>query len=174
MSFLNPSINPTVQHSIVVSIGDMAVSGELNSVLSTYAIGTCVGVVVCDSKSGVGGMLHFVLADSSLCREKAKKRPAMFADTGIPELLKEFEKNRGSLVHAKILLAGGASVLGGSSSFDVGKKNIEAAKRIMKEEGLNVAVEDLGGVNNRTLYFNLESGDVTIKTPAGSKTISLK
>ena len=174
MPLLNPSINTPVKHTIIVSVGDMDISKDFNSILSTYAIGTCIGFVLFDLEAKIGGLLHLMLADSSLSPEKAKKRPAMFADTGISFLLNEFEKRGGDLSRSNILLAGGASVLVGSDYFNVGKKNIETVKKIIKKRGLEVAVEDLGGVNNRTLHFNIGTGYVTIKTPVGTKTVSLR
>ena len=73
---------------LIVGISDLKVSNNPGDVLVTYALGSCIGVAVYDPKARVGGLLHFMLPDSSLDANKAKATPAMFADTGIPLLFK--------------------------------------------------------------------------------------
>ena len=73
---------------LIVGISDLKVSNNPTDVLITYALGSCIGVAVFDPKARVGGLLHFMLPDSSLDANKAKTTPAMFADTGITLLFK--------------------------------------------------------------------------------------
>ena len=73
---------------LIVGISDIKVSNNVNDVIVTYALGSCIGVVVYDPMAKVGGMLHYMLPDSTLDQNKAKNNPAMFADTGIPLLFK--------------------------------------------------------------------------------------
>ena len=73
---------------IIVGISDLKVSNNPEDALVTYALGSCIGVAVFDPKAKVGGLLHFMLPDSSLDANKAKSTPAMFADTGIIALFK--------------------------------------------------------------------------------------
>ena len=68
---------------LIVGISDLKVSNNPGDVLITYALGSCIGVAVFDPKARVGGLLHFMLPDSTLDANKAKTTPAMFADTGI-------------------------------------------------------------------------------------------
>jgi chemotaxis protein CheD len=77
-------------NQIVVGISDLKVSGNAGDILITYALGSCVGVAVYDPVGKVGGLLHFMLPDSSIDETKAKRNPAMFADTGIPLLFKSW------------------------------------------------------------------------------------
>ena len=69
---------------VVIGVGDMAVSNNTQVTLSTYALGSCIGVVAYDPVVKVGGILHMMLPDSSISPEKAVQQPAMFADTGLP------------------------------------------------------------------------------------------
>ena len=71
---------------VVVGMSDMRVSNDTKDVLITYSLGSCIGIAVHDPMAGVGGILHFMLPDSSLDRAKALKNPFIFADTGIPAL----------------------------------------------------------------------------------------
>ena len=69
---------------IVVGISDMKVSNKPGDVLVTYSLGSCIGVVLWDPVAKVGGLLHYMLPDSSLDKDKAQDKPFMFADSGIP------------------------------------------------------------------------------------------
>ncbi|MDD5531533.1 MAG: chemotaxis protein CheD [Syntrophales bacterium] len=73
---------------LVVGVADLKVSDNPHDILVTYALGSCIGVAVFDPVSKVGGLIHFMLPDSTLDPEKAREKPAMFADTGIPMLFK--------------------------------------------------------------------------------------
>ena len=51
---------------VVVGVGDCRVATRPFGFIATYALGSCVGVVVYDWKSRVGGLLHAMLPDSSI------------------------------------------------------------------------------------------------------------
>jgi len=60
---------------VIVGVGDCRVSNDPESMLVTYALGSCIAVMIHDSIAGVGGLLHFMLPESSLDRAKAEKNP---------------------------------------------------------------------------------------------------
>ena len=71
---------------LTVGVGDCKVSDVAEAALATYALGSCIGLAIYDPVAKVGGLLHFMLPESSLNPEKASEYPFMFADTGIPQL----------------------------------------------------------------------------------------
>ena len=71
---------------LTVGVGDCKVSDCAESVLATYALGSCIAVAIHDPVAAVAGLLHFMLPESSLNPDKAGQNPFMFADTGIPLL----------------------------------------------------------------------------------------
>ena len=71
---------------VTVEISDFKISAEPEDVLVTYALGSCIAVMVHDPVRKAAGMIHYMLPLSETSLEKAKVRPAMFADTGIPLL----------------------------------------------------------------------------------------
>lgn len=73
---------------VVIGISDLKVSNKADDVLVTYALGSCIAVAIYDPRAKVGGLLHYMLPDSTLDLNKAKATPGMFADTGIPLLFK--------------------------------------------------------------------------------------
>lgn len=160
-------------NSIVVPVGHLAVTEDSNALLSTYALGTCIGLVVYDCNIKVAGLLHFMLPDSYLSPKKAKERPSMFADVGIVALLEQLRQINASVQNMKICLVGGASCLTENDIFKIGEKNLMAAHEVLSKKGLKVDFEDCGGRNNRSLCLEVKTGLLTTKTTKESKTIDL-
>jgi chemotaxis protein CheD len=76
----------------IVGVADMKVSNNSKESIITYSLGSCIGLVVYDPIARVGGMLHYMLPESSIDKNKAEQRHYMFADSGIPRLIKEAYK----------------------------------------------------------------------------------
>jgi chemotaxis protein CheD len=169
-----PTIAALFVQRVVVGVGDMAVSNNTGVVLSTYALGSCIGVVAYDATLRAGGLLHFMLPDSSISPEKANSQPAMFADTGFPRLLRSLAGLRVNPANLRVYLAGGAGVISGSDAFRIGERNITAAKQWVQKLGISVVAADVGGINNRTLHLNVSNGELTMKSPVATRTLTLR
>lgn len=169
----SPTISSFFAQRVVVGVGDMAVSNNGQVTLSTYALGSCIGVVAYDPVTKVGGILHLMLPESALSPEKAVSQPAMFADTGLPLLFRALMGLKGERGRLRLCLAGGASVLSGPDSFKIGDRNVAAAKGFLTRNGFAVRHSATGGTVNRTLHLEIGTGAVTLKTPDGTSSISL-
>lgn len=154
---------------IIVGISDLKVSGNIDDVLITYALGSCIGVAVYDPRVRVGGLLHFMLPDSSIDSNKAKVNPAMFADTGIPFLFKSCYRLGAEKRRMIVKIAGGAKIMDDANYFRIGQKNITALRKIFWKNNVLIDGEDTGKSNNRTVQLNISTGRVVIKTPDGLK-----
>jgi len=168
-----PTLPSLFQQKIVVGVGDLAVSNSSSANLATYALGSCVGIVIYDKEVRAGGLIHIMMPDSTLSPEKAAKQPAMFADTGLPVMFRNLSGLRAERRRMKAFVAGGASVISGSDMFKIGERNLLAVKKLMSALGIPVSRADVGGVNNRTLFLNVGTGEVTMKTPLGTSKLSL-
>jgi chemotaxis protein CheD len=133
----------------------------------TYALGSCIAVAVYDPVAKVGGLLHFMLPDSTLDAGKAKDTPAMFADTGIPLLFKSCYKLGADKKRMIVKVAGGASILDESNFFRIGQKNIMAMRKIFWNNNVLIDAEDTGKNFNRTVRIDLGTGKVSIKRAGG-------
>jgi chemotaxis protein CheD len=149
---------------IVVGISDVKVSNNINDTLVTYALGSCIGVAVYDPMVKVGGLLHFMLPDSSLDAKKAGENPTMFADTGIPILFKACYKLGADKKRMVVKVAGGASILDDANFFRIGQKNITAMKKLFWKNNVLLNGEDTGSNYNRTVYVHVSTGKVFVKT----------
>lgn len=151
--------------TIFVGVGGIGVARTKGEVLKTMALGSCVAVVVLDPQTHMVGMDHVALPESSIAPERAHERPGYFADTGIPALLDAMAKagaHRASLV---VKLVGGAAVLDPNSTFNIGKRNALAIKKILWGQRMGALAEELGGTISRTVTVDVEKGRVVISSP---------
>jgi chemotaxis protein CheD len=169
----SPSISALFAQRVVVGVGDMGVSNNPQITLSTYALGSCVAVVAYDPMAKSGGLLHLMLPDSTISPGKAQSQPAMFADTGLPLLFRSLQGLRADFSRTRIFLAGGANVLCDADTFRIGERNIIAASDYLRRNGFRIWHTALGGTINRTVHLNVGSGDITLKTPAGTESVTL-
>lgn len=149
--------------NITVGVADMKVSNDPEAVLVTYSLGSCIGIAVYDPAVRVAGILHFMLPDSSLDPAKAKKKPFMFADTGIPPLFKEAYNLGAEKRRMRIIVVGGAQVLDQQGFFNIGKRNHMAVRKIFWKNKAMVSYEDVGGNVNRTVKLAVKDGSCLLK-----------
>lgn len=153
---------------LVVGISDIKVSNNPGDVLVTYALGSCICLAVYDPKMKVGGLLHFMLPDSTLDAVKAKETPAMFADTGIPILFKTCYAYGAEKSRMIVKVAGGASILDDANYFRIGQKNITAMRKIFWRNNVMIEAEDTGKNCNRTVRLDISNGKCILKSSDGT------
>lgn len=152
--------------NVVVGVGDIAVSNKPGDVVKTYALGSCVAIVIVAPKYKTVGMAHVALPDSSLDGNKAKLKPGYFADTAIPHLLNQFKKlNITKNFEIQIKLAGGASIMDPNGKFNIGKRNVLAIKKILWQYRLGALKEDVGKDYSRTVSVSVDTGEILISSP---------
>ncbi len=154
---------------IIVGVSDLKISNNREDVLITYALGSCIAVVVYDVWIKVGGMLHFMLGNSSLNLQKAKENPAMFADTGVPLLFRSCYKLGAQKKHMTVKIVGGAGVINDNRFFKIGKQNITAVKKILWKNSVIIDGEDTGGDFNRTTELHMATGRVIVRNSSKYK-----
>jgi chemotaxis protein CheD len=151
-----------VHQSLVVDISDLKVSKDPNVELITYSLGSCIGVAVWDPEARVGGMLHYMLAESRLAPSKAKSKPAMFAETGIPMLFRSVYALGGVKRRLIVKVAGGAAMFETKEEYDIGRHNYIFLRKIFWKNGVLIASEHVGGCISRTMRLHIGTGRVSI------------
>ena len=149
--------------SLIVGISDCRISASPTDLLVTYALGSCIAVTFYDPLAKVGGMLHYMLPDSSLDAAKARENPYMFADTGIANLLEAVGAAGGQKGRLIVRLAGGAQVLDRQGTFQIGKRNCLAARKLLWKAGLLIGGEAVGGMTSRTARLEIATGRMWIR-----------
>jgi chemotaxis protein CheD len=147
---------------LTVGIADVQVSASPEVELVTYGLGSCIAVLAFDPVSRCAGMLHLMLPTSAAAPERARDNPAIFADTGIPLLLRRMQQLRASTRRLVVKLVGGGSLCDESGVFEIGRRNYEAVRRALAEAQVAVLAEDVGGARPRTVRFHVGSGRVQV------------
>ena len=148
---------------LIVGIGELAVSNHPGDVIVTHGLGSCVAVCVFDPEALVAGMLHFLLPESRINRERARVQPGVFADTGIPLLFQTAYQYGLDKRRAIVKLTGGAEVVqSASAAFNTGRRNTLAAKNVLWRNSVFVSALEVGGTSARTLHLSVADGRLRI------------
>ncbi len=152
---------------LIAAISDIKISNNADDVIITYALGSCIGITVYDPVAKVGGLLHYMLPDSMLDEQKAREKPAMFADTGIPLLFKSCYGMGAEKKRMIVSAVGGASILDDANFFRIGQKNIMAMRKIFWKNNVMIKAEDTGSNYNRTVRLEMRMGKVFVRSSRG-------
>lgn len=149
---------------VTVDIADLQVTNDPDSVLVTYALGSCIAVMLYDPTRRVGGMIHYMLPVSATSPQKALERPGMFADSGIPLLFQTMYGLGCQKRDLVVKVAGGSSVLDQNGVFEIGKRNHIVLRKMLWKVGVAITSEDVGGNVSRTARLFVDTGRVTIRS----------
>ncbi len=144
---------------VTVGVGDLKIARSPKTIKTS--LGSCVGVVLYDSKQKIGGMLHLMLPN---CRDRNSKL-SKYADTGIPLLLDlMINEAKANKIALKAKIFGGAKMFTVNSDlFDIGKSNIIETKNILEKAGIKIVASRLGGTKGHQISLDTESGIVQSK-----------
>jgi len=164
---MSPVQLPAPVRPTIVGMADVKVSNTPGDTLITYALGSCLGIVVHDPVARVAGLLHVMLPSSLIDEAKAKLQPAMFVDSGVPLLFKECYRLGARKERMTVSVAGG-SFSGRSASddaFQIGKRNMLTLRKLLWKNGVLIHADDTGGVQqSRTMSIVVSSGLVQLRT----------
>ena len=152
---------------LVVDIAEFVVSKEPDGLLTTYALGSCIAVVLYDPVIQAAGMIHYMLPLSSTNPEKAKVKPAMFADTGVPLLFHSMYGLGSKKEDLVVKVAGGGHLYDDHGLFEIGKRNYTVLRRMLWKTNVLVAAEDVGGSKSRTVSIEVSTGRCVVRSAAG-------
>jgi len=139
--------------------GDFFVSGE-EAVLTTV-LGSCVSACIRDPHSGIGGMNHFMLPDSTADGSQDLESAGRYGTHAMEFLIEGILKLGGNRDDLEVKLFGGGKIVEGMS--DVGLQNIEFVRNYLSSAGIAVAAEDLGLAFPRKINYFVPSGRVMVK-----------
>ena len=153
--------------TIVVGVSEMAISSDPAETLATYALGSCVGVTVYDPIRRVGGMIHCLLPLSGADRRQAERAPCMFVDTGFPLFLQALFDRGVRRDSAEVVVAGASTCMDEKGFFRIGERNLAILRRILWKNGILIAAEETGGRATRSVWLDMATGAVTVRTYEG-------
>ena len=154
-------------NNVVVGISDCRVSGNAGDSLVTYALGSCIAVAIHDPVARVGGLLHYMLPESTLHKERSEESPYMFADSGIPLLFREAYQCGAEKRRLVVRVAGGAQLMEDGEVFNIGKRNYLALRKILWKAGVMIHAEAVGGTVARGVRLEVGTGRMLLREAAG-------
>jgi len=140
--------------------------------LTTFGLGSCVGIALYDRTRKIGGLSHILLPKAPPDETSAS---AKYADTAIGELIGRLTAAGANPRALTAKLAGGASMFarGGGDMMQIGRRNVEMCREILSARVIPVIAEDTGGTVGRTIVFDCETGVLLVRTawPKAEKTL---
>ena len=135
--------------------------------LVTTVLGSCLAVTMHAPKQAIGTICHAFLPDSSEDRRHIDPQVCRYVDTALQNMLESLDKlgiPRRDLVLKMFGGSSGIAVRGMEwSSYNIGRRNIEMARKLLRFARLDLAVEDVGGAQGRKLMFNTGTGEIWLK-----------
>ncbi len=145
-----------------VRMGEIEVSTRTGDELVTRGLGSCIGLALIDRTSGVAGMAHVVLPEST----GTDPEPGKFADLAVPALIARMQAAGAVLRRLEAVLVGGARMFD-LGEMDIGARNAVAVKAGLARAGLTVSAAETGGNRGRTMRLTVGEFAVTVKEAGG-------
>jgi chemotaxis protein CheD len=146
-----------------VGIAELKVARGSGKIV-TLGLGSCVAICAFDPVLKIAGMVHVMLPSS---QGKMEINAAKFGDTALPLLIKEMGNLGANRVRIWLKIAGGAQMFSfgaKENSINIGNRNVEAIEAVCLQMGLSISARMVGGNVGRSVYMDIETGDVEIKT----------
>lgn len=127
-------------------------------------LGSCVSACIRDSKTGIGGMNHFMLPDGGGADKDSPVSESMRYGTYAMEvLINQLLRNGARRENLEAKIFGGGNVLKSFTTTLVGTRNATFVKKFLKDEAIRVVGEDLLDIYPRKVYFFPKTGRVLVK-----------
>lgn len=139
--------------------------GRPGDVLVTLGLGSCVAIMLHDRQAKVGALAHVLLPEPALARDHGNY--AKFASTAVPMLIGEMTALGASARRLEARLAGGASMFATlmvPGSLNMGERNIRAAREALRQAGIPLLGESVGGDFGRSVRFNVGEGSTVVSS----------
>jgi chemotaxis protein CheD len=146
-----------------VGIAEMKVARGSGKII-TLGLGSCVAICAFDQTVKVAGMVHVMLP---VAPGDPTANPAKFGDTAVPLLMNEMRAAGALQGRIWLKIAGGAQMFNfntKNSPINIGLRNVEAIETACLQIGLTIRSRLVGGNVGRSVYMNVETGDVEVKT----------
>lgn len=137
-------------------------------------LGTCLGLALYDQKRKAGGLIHILLPSPLGNTDFQPDTPGKYGSTGIPMLINELIRMGCTTQALKATIAGGAlvgPVSGMDMGLDIGGRSADIARRILKEQGIEILKSETGGFFACTLELDMMTGETKI-APVWEATIA--
>jgi chemotaxis protein CheD len=130
-------------------------------------LGSCISITMWHPRLKQGGMCHYMLPERRA--NSPRRLDGRYADDAIALFMRELLNNRTKPEDYEVKIFGGGRMFQRQrrvempKSMDVGTRNIEAGRRLLREHGFHIRAEHLAGDGHRNVIFDVASGNVWMK-----------
>lgn len=156
---------------VILGIGDHHVSDRQDEIIRTYALGSCIALILYHPAKRLAAMAHVALPASRFGVHQRQDKPGYYADTAIACLLQSLNAlgqnagYSGNGLQAK--LVGGANVLEKKFyDFDIGVRIAQELHHLLNKQRIPIVASDTGGTISRTVSLETATGRVTVSSRA--------
>lgn len=134
--------------------------------LITTVLGSCVSACIRDKESGIGGMNHFMLPQTTSGNLKKGNAAIVgiatrYGNYAMEHLINTILGNGGKRKNLEVKVFGGGKII--PALTDVGTKNIDFVLDYITQEGLKLLSQDLGDIYPRKVIYFPKTGKVGMK-----------
>lgn len=134
--------------------------------LITTVLGSCISACVRDKESGVGGMNHFMLPETTALKMQQGSNAVIgnatrYGNFAMEHLINTILSNGGKRKNLELKVFGGGKII--PTLSDVGKSNISFILDYIDQEGLLLLSQDLGDIYPRKVIYFPKTGKVGMK-----------
>jgi len=134
--------------------------------LVTTVLGSCISACIRDTVTGIGGMNHFMLPETTKHKlnegiESVVGNATRYGNYAMEHLINMILTNGGKRKNLEIKVFGGGKII--PTLGDVGLKNIDFVLEYIDTEALNLVSQDLGDIYPRKVVFFPKTGKVRMK-----------
>lgn len=148
-----------------VNPGDVYVTMTDESI--NTVLGSCIATCLRDPFRGIGGMNHFMLPEA---REGTAVSAACYGVAAMEQLINGVLANGGRKKRLQAKIFGGSDLFrSAGAGSHVGDSNIRFVREFLRDEGITVESEDVGGTQGRQVIYLPLSGKAFVKS-TGTKT----
>lgn len=137
-----------------------------DNIMITTLLGSCISACLYDDKAKVGGLNHFLLPgeENSANLLSSSGRYGMFA---MELLINHLMKLGATREHLKAKVFGGARVIKGMTSANVGQHNVDFITLYLDQESIPISALSVLDIYPRKVNFFPSSGRVYVKQLTG-------
>jgi chemotaxis protein CheD len=144
------------QQRLSVGMGEIKFAHHPDCLYSV--LGSCIGLAIVHLRLRVGVFAHIVLPESN-----GRPGPSgKFADTAIPEMLNLLREQDVPRAGLTVKMTGGSQMFNTSGPMQIGQLNAQAVHAALKDAGLAVQAEEIGGTAGRRVNVDCSTGLLTI------------
>ncbi len=154
--------------TVYLMAGELFFSGQPAVIVTV--LGSCLSITMFSRRRALGGICHGLLPQCERqkkicygdCLEEFK-----YVDCAIRRMVRLFDRHGVRRSDIEVKCFGGADMftrpIKRPGTASIGKQNVTIAEKILKSEGLQLQVVDVGGLQGRKIFFNTHTGEVLLK-----------